>query len=78
MRRNELTRHLDWTTLKHNEETLYLVRETKGTCDFRQLHDSESDKVRCGVNHFEEIGVSFGVVTNLDEVNFQKYRCTKK
>lgn len=58
----------DWAILKHNDETLYLVRETKGTRDFLQLRNSESDKVRCGMKHFEEIGLSFDVVTSADEV----------
>ena len=58
----------DWAILKHNDETLYLVRETKGTRDFLQLRNSEADKVRCGKKHFEELGVSFDVVTSAGEV----------
>jgi type III restriction enzyme len=29
----------DWAILKHNDNTLYLVRETKGTKDFLKLHN---------------------------------------
>ncbi len=58
----------DWAILKHDDEILYLVRETKGTRDFLQLRNSEADKVRCGKKHFEEIGVSFDVITSAGEV----------
>jgi type III restriction enzyme len=58
----------DWAILKHNEETLYLVRETKSTKDFLKLRTTEADKVRCGQRHFEAIGTSFAVVTNADDV----------
>jgi type III restriction enzyme len=58
----------DWAILKHNEETLYLVRETKSTKDFLKLRTTEADKVRCGQKHFEAIGTSFAVVISADEV----------
>jgi type III restriction enzyme len=58
----------DWAILKHNEETLYLVRETKSTKDFLKLRTTEADKVRCGQKHFEAIGTSFAVVVSADEV----------
>jgi type III restriction enzyme len=58
----------DWAIMKHGDETLYLVRETKSTHDFLQLRNSEADKVRCGMKHFEELGVSFDVVTSANEV----------
>jgi type III restriction enzyme len=58
----------DWAILKHNEETLYLVRETKSTKDFLKLRTTEADKVRCGQRHFEAIGTSFAVVVSADEV----------
>ena len=35
----------DWAILKHNDQTLYLVRETKATRDFLKLRTSEADKV---------------------------------
>jgi type III restriction enzyme len=54
----------DWAILKEEGEVLYLVRETKGTRDFLQLRTSEADKVRCGMRHFEALGVSFDVAVS--------------
>lgn len=56
----------DWAIVKHEDQTLYLVRETKGTRDFLKLRTSEADKVRCGQKHFEAIGVPFDVVVSAD------------
>lgn len=58
----------DWAIIKYEDETLYLVRETKGTKDFLKLRTSEADKVRCGQKHFETLGVAFSVVVSADEV----------
>jgi type III restriction enzyme len=58
----------DWAILKHDDKTLYLVRETKSTKDFLKLRTTEADKVRCGQRHFEAIGTSFAVVVSADEV----------
>jgi type III restriction enzyme len=58
----------DWAILKHDGQALYLVRETKGTRDFLKLRTSEADKVRCGLKHFEAIGVPFAVAVSADEV----------
>jgi type III restriction enzyme len=58
----------DWAILKHYDETVYLVRETKGTKDFLKLRTSEADKVRCGQKHFEALDVPFAVVVTADEV----------
>jgi type III restriction enzyme len=58
----------DWAVLKHDNQTLYLVRETKSTRDFLKLRTSEADKVRCGQKHFETLGVPFAVVVTADEV----------
>ncbi len=58
----------DWAILKHDDQALYLVRETKGTKDFLKLRTSEADKVRCGRKHFEAIDVPFAVVVTADEV----------
>lgn len=49
----------DWAILKQNNRTLYLVRETKATCDFLKLRASEADKIRCGRRHFVAWGVPF-------------------
>jgi type III restriction enzyme len=58
----------DWAIVKHDDETVYLVRETKGTKDFLKLRTTEADKVRCGQRHFEALGVPFGVATSADDV----------
>lgn len=58
----------DWAIVKHNEETIYMVRETKGTKDFLKLRTTEADKVRCGKRHFEALGVPFAVAGLADEV----------
>lgn len=58
----------DWAIVKHDDETVYLVRETKGTKDFLKLRTTEADKVRCGQRHFDALGVSFAVAVSADEV----------
>jgi type III restriction enzyme len=58
----------DWAIVKHDHETLYLVRETKGTKDFLKLRTTEADKVRCGQRHFEALNVPFAVVTSAEDV----------
>ena len=58
----------DWAILKHNEQALYLVRETKSTKDFLKLRSIEADKVRCGKRHFAALDVDFKVVVTADEV----------
>lgn len=54
----------DWAIVKHEDETLYLVRETKSTKDFLKLRTTEADKVRCGIQHFKALGVPFSVVVD--------------
>lgn len=53
----------DWAIVKQEDETLYLVKETKGTLDYTQLRNSEEQKIYCGEKHFESLdsGVKFGV-----------------
>lgn len=58
----------DWAIVKQNGQALYLVRETKSTRDFMKLRTSEADKVRCGLKHFEALGVPFAVAVTADEV----------
>jgi restriction endonuclease len=58
----------DWAIVKHYDATVYMVRETKGTKDFRKRRGAENDKVRCGARHFEALGVSFDVVTSHAEL----------
>lgn len=58
----------DWAIVKHTEQTIYLVKETKGTKDFLKLRNSETDKVRCGAAHFKVLGMELTVVTHAGEV----------
>jgi type III restriction enzyme len=58
----------DWAIVKHEDATLYLVRETKGTKDYLKLRTLEADKVRCGKAHFEALQVPFEVVVSASEV----------
>lgn len=41
----------DWAVVKYDDDTIYLVRETKGTRDFEKLRNSEADRIRCGRKH---------------------------
>lgn len=58
----------DWAIVKQEDETLYLVRETKSTKDREKLRQSEWDKIRCGKAHFDSLGVDFSDVTSASEV----------
>ncbi len=58
----------DWAIVKHDDATIYLVRETKDTKDFLKLRTAEADKVRCGQKHFDSLGVPFNVAVTADEV----------
>lgn len=58
----------DWAIVKHDDATLYLVRETKGTKDYLKLRTLEADKVRCGKAHFEALQVPFEVVVSANDV----------
>jgi len=49
--------------VKHDDETVYLVRETKSTKDMSKLRPSEKEKIECGQAHFDALGVDFEVVT---------------
>lgn len=58
----------DWAIIKHDDDTLYFIRETKGTLNFTQLRNSEAYKIKCGEKHFEELNVNFKVVTDAGEI----------
>ncbi len=58
----------DWAIVKNGSTTVYMVRETKSTKDFRKRRGIENDKVRCGERHFGAIGVPFDVVVNASDV----------
>jgi type III restriction enzyme len=60
----------DWAIVKDEdgEEKLYLVRETKSTCNLDELRRDEADKIRCGIAHFATLGVNYKVVTEAAKV----------
>ena len=58
----------DWAVVMENDEKLYLVRETKSTHDRDKRRETENRKSDCGQAHFEALGVSFKVATNIQEV----------
>ena len=58
----------DWAIVKHGDDTLYLVRETKGIKDFEKLRNDEANKIRCAQKHFEELNVDFKTVVKASEV----------
>lgn len=55
----------DWAVVKQDDETLYLVAETKSTTDLFKLRDQEMYKIHCGERHFEELGVAYQHVTGV-------------
>jgi type III restriction enzyme len=58
----------DWAIVKHDDDIIYLVRETKSTKTFEKLRNSEADKIKCGRKHFEAISTDFDVVTSSNDI----------
>lgn len=58
----------DWAIVKEEDETLYLVRETKGPYDPSQLRATEDMKIRSGERHFEALDVDFKVVVSAQDL----------
>ena len=58
----------DWAIVKEEDETLYLVRETKGSHDPQQLRTTEEAKIRSGKRHFEALDVNFDVAVSAENV----------
>jgi type III restriction enzyme len=60
----------DWAIVKHNDSTIYMVRETKGVKkeQYLKLRTSEADKIHCGQKHFDVLGVSFDVSVDANDV----------
>ncbi len=54
----------DWAIVKQNGEKVYMVRETKGTTLDGGLRGDEKDKISCGVEHFKELNVDYGVAVD--------------
>jgi len=55
----------DWAILKKNGDIVYMIRETKSTKDQLKLRMMETDKIRCGYEHFKSIGVDYDVATSI-------------
>lgn len=60
----------DWAIVKHNDQTLYLVKETKGTLDYYKLRNSEDQKIYCGKAHFNALNkdIDFGVAVYATQI----------
>ncbi len=61
----------DWAILLDSDsgqETLYLVRETKGSTAAAALRQLEQQKIACGRKHFAAIDVNFDVVANFSDL----------
>jgi len=58
----------DWAIVKHGDSALYLVRETKGTLNFEHLRQVEEQKIKCGTQHFQTLGVDYKIIVSADEI----------
>ncbi|HVU16031.1 MAG TPA: DEAD/DEAH box helicase family protein [Candidatus Didemnitutus sp.] len=59
----------DWAVVRESDNRVYLVIETKGSKDLKQLPDSERWKVKCGEQHFYDcLGVSYKVATEASDL----------
>ncbi|QKZ12965.1 DEAD/DEAH box helicase family protein [Spirosoma sp. KUDC1026] len=58
----------DWAIVKHEDDTLYLVRETKDTHNYEKLRNSEAAKIRCGREHFKALGVNYKQIVLASEI----------
>lgn len=58
----------DWAIVLQRDDTVYLVRETKGSLDLGALPPNQAAKVKCGVIHFKRLGVDFAVATSADDI----------
>lgn len=58
----------DWAIVKVDDPKVYPVRETKGNTDLLKLRTVEADKIRCGREHFKELGVDFNVVASVTDL----------
>jgi type III restriction enzyme len=58
----------DWAIVKHKDDTVYMVRETKSTLNPYKLSEGENDKISCGRVHFSALGLEYKSVTRAEEV----------
>jgi len=50
----------DWAVVKKNGEKVFMIKETKSTCDLSLLRPSEKDKILCGIEYSKSLdGVSY-------------------
>jgi len=50
----------DWAIIKKNGEKVFMIKETKSTCDLDTIRPSEKDKIRCGTQYSKSLdGVSY-------------------
>ena len=50
----------DWAVVKKNGEKIFMIKETKSTCDLALLRPSEKDKIRCGIEYGKALnGISY-------------------
>jgi len=59
----------DWAIVKHDGQTILLVRETKATTNLDKLPFwQEKTKVLCGEKHFQLLGIHYEVVKDHEDV----------
>ena len=57
----------DWAIVAERNSKVYLVRETKSTKDEGKRRMKENQKIQCGEEHFNAIGMDFAVCRNVQE-----------
>jgi len=63
----------DWAILKQNGDVVYMMHETKSTKEQLKLRIPETDKIKCGRQHFMTIGVDYDVATSLEDSGVYDY-----
>lgn len=58
----------DWAVVLEDDKKLYLIRETKSTLDNEKLRELEKMKIRCGLAHFDALGVDYTAVDTPEAV----------
>ena len=54
----------DWAVIKQNGEKVFMIKETKSTCDPNLLRPNEVDKIECGKKYGKSIEVAYNCVTD--------------
>jgi len=59
----------DWAIVRESDGRVYLVAETKGTTDIKKLAATESLRIKCGRQHFEDcLKVPYKVAVKLSDI----------